>query len=138
MLSIAKAVLLSVLLASYATAAPAPALSSVPIASSSSSTAAADDSSTAVSSSTVVGSESASAASATPTVPYASDDPNYWLWNSTETTSDPQPQRGTLGGNIMGPQNVEMDRQNPDILAPPTTDSGTVYVAATYDCECCC
>ena len=80
---------------------------------------------------------SSSAAMPSPTVPYASDDPNYWLWNSTETTSDPQPQRGTLGGNIMGPQNVEMDRQNPDILAPPTTDSGTVYAVAAYDCEYC-
>ncbi|KAI1784346.1 oxalate decarboxylase [Ganoderma leucocontextum] len=60
-----------------------------------------------------------------PTVPYASDDPNYWLWNET-TTTDPQPERGKLGANIMGPQNIPIDRQNPDILAPPTTDSGTV------------
>lgn len=60
-----------------------------------------------------------------PTVAYASDDPNYWLWNET-TTIDPQPERGTLGASILGPQNVPIDRQNPDILAPPTTDSGTV------------
>ncbi|TBU23815.1 oxalate decarboxylase [Dichomitus squalens] len=60
-----------------------------------------------------------------PTVPYASDDPNYWLWNDT-TTIDPQPERGTLGASILGPQNEQIDKQNPDILAPPTTDSGTV------------
>ena len=60
-----------------------------------------------------------------PTVPYASDDPNYWLWNETPTT-DPQPERGSLGASILGPQNIDIDRQNPDILAPPTTDSGTV------------
>ncbi|KAI0759989.1 oxalate decarboxylase [Trametes elegans] len=65
------------------------------------------------------------AVSPSPTVPYASDDPNYWLWNET-TTSYPQPERGTLGADILAPQNVPIDRQNPDILAPPTTDHGTV------------
>ncbi|KAI0753051.1 oxalate decarboxylase [Daedaleopsis nitida] len=60
-----------------------------------------------------------------PTVPYASDVPNYWLWNET-TTTDPEPERGTLGATILGPQNIPLDKQNPDILAPPTTDSGTV------------
>ncbi|KAI9069577.1 oxalate decarboxylase [Trametes sanguinea] len=60
-----------------------------------------------------------------PTVPYASDDPNYWLWNET-TTDDPEPIRGSLGGSILGPQNVAIDKQNPDLLAPPTTDNGDV------------
>ncbi|KAI0767004.1 oxalate decarboxylase [Fomes fomentarius] len=60
-----------------------------------------------------------------PTVPYASDDTNYWLWNET-TTIDPEPERGTLGASILGPQNVPIAKQNPDILAPPTTDSGSV------------
>ena len=60
-----------------------------------------------------------------PTVPLASDDPNYWLWNET-TPIVPEPKRGTLGASILGPQNVPIDKQNPDILAPPTTDSGTV------------
>lgn len=64
-------------------------------------------------------------ASPSPTVPLASDDPNFWLWNET-TTTDPQPERGSLGASILGPQNVAIDRQNPDILAPPTTDQGTV------------
>ena len=70
-------------------------------------------------------SETSSAAPPSPTVPYASDDPNYPLWNA-DTKMDPQPERGQLGGTILGPQNVAIDRQNPDILAPPTTDSGTV------------
>ena len=60
-----------------------------------------------------------------PTVPYASDDPNYWLWNET-TTEDPEPIRGKLGASILGPQNIPIDKQNPDILAPPTTDAGDV------------
>ena len=67
----------------------------------------------------------ATAASASPTVPYASDDPNYWLWNDT-TTEDPQPIRGSRGASILGPQNIPLDKQNPDLLAPPTTDSGSV------------
>lgn len=60
-----------------------------------------------------------------PTVAYASDDPNYWLWTET-TGTDLQAKRGKLGASIMGPQNIPIDRQNPDILAPPTTDSGTM------------
>ena len=69
-----------------------------------------------------------------PTVPYASDDPNYPLWNE-HTTAIPQPERGQLGGTILGPQNIAIDRQNPDILAPPTTDSGTVYVVSADACR---
>ena len=38
----------------------------------------------------------------------------------------PQPTRGGEGGTDPGPRNVERDRQNPDILAPPATDSGTL------------
>ena len=64
-------------------------------------------------------------ASPSPTVPYASDDPNYWLWNET-IPGDPEPVRGKLGASILGPQNVPLDRQNPDLLAPPTTDNGNV------------
>ncbi|KAM5542854.1 hypothetical protein V8D89_003238 [Ganoderma adspersum] len=60
-----------------------------------------------------------------PTVAYASNDPNYWLWTET-TRTDPQAERGKLGASIMGPQNIPIDRQNPDMLAPPTTDSGTL------------
>ena len=38
----------------------------------------------------------------------------------------PQPQRGDDGGIDTGPRNLELDRQNPDLLAPPATDHGTV------------
>ena len=57
------------------------------------------------------------------TTAHASDDPNPVLWNLT-TTEDPQPIRGTLGAPIMAQQNVPLQQMNPDLLAPPTTDSG--------------
>ncbi|WP_433285652.1 oxalate decarboxylase family bicupin [Micromonospora sp. CA-244673] len=38
----------------------------------------------------------------------------------------PQPVRGGAGGPDVGPRNVAVDRQNPDLLTPPATDSGTV------------
>ncbi|NML66279.1 oxalate decarboxylase family bicupin [Hymenobacter sp. RP-2-7] len=38
----------------------------------------------------------------------------------------PQPQRGADGGTDTGPRNVALDRQNPDLLAPPATDHGTL------------
>src|SRR5262245_39737206 len=43
-------------------------------------------------------------------------------------TSDtlPQPQRPGRGGTDPGPRNVTRDRQNPDILTPPSTDHGTL------------
>jgi hypothetical protein len=66
-----------------------------------------------------------SAPAASPTVPYASDDPNFPLWNEYEDIT-PEPMRGTLGGTVIGPQNVPLDLENPDLLAPPTTDSGDV------------
>jgi oxalate decarboxylase len=34
--------------------------------------------------------------------------------------------RGNTGGTDLGPRNIELDRQNPDILTPPSTDSGTL------------
>ncbi|KAI6168410.1 putative oxalate decarboxylase/oxidase [Pisolithus thermaeus] len=60
-----------------------------------------------------------------PTVPYASDDPNYPLWN-LDSDITPEPIRGGLGATILGPQNVPVELQNPDALAPPTTDNGNV------------
>jgi oxalate decarboxylase family bicupin protein len=66
-----------------------------------------------------------SAPAASPTVPYASDDPNYPLWNEDEDII-PEPIRGTLGATILGPQNIPIELQNPDLLAPPTTDSGSI------------
>jgi len=70
-------------------------------------------------------SSTSSAAAATPTVPYASDDMNYSFWSKFADTT-PEPVRGTTGGSILGPQNVALERQGPDFLAPPTTDSGSV------------
>src|ERR1700694_3169155 len=38
----------------------------------------------------------------------------------------PQPQRSGVGGTDLGPRNIVRDRQNPDILVPPSTDHGTI------------
>jgi oxalate decarboxylase len=39
----------------------------------------------------------------------------------------PQPQRtGGYGGSDPGPRNLVLDRQNPDLLVPPSTDHGTL------------
>jgi len=38
----------------------------------------------------------------------------------------PEPVRDGLGATIMGPRNVELERQNPDLLASPYTDAGTI------------
>lgn len=38
----------------------------------------------------------------------------------------PQPQRRDHGGTDPGPRNVVRDRQNPDLLVPPSTDHGTL------------
>ena len=37
----------------------------------------------------------------------------------------PQPVRGDLGASILGPTNVPLQRENPDLLASPDTDAGT-------------
>jgi len=43
------------------------------------------------------------------------------------TRSDvPEPVRDGLGATIMGPRNVALERQNPDLLASPDTDAGTI------------
>jgi oxalate decarboxylase len=41
-------------------------------------------------------------------------------------TAVPEPVRDGLGATIMGPRNVELERQNPDLLASPDTDAGTI------------
>jgi Cupin len=38
----------------------------------------------------------------------------------------PQPQRSGEGGTDSGPRNLGRDRQNPDLLVPPSTDQGTL------------
>ena len=70
----------------------------------------------------------ASGPAGTLVVPFASDDPNQPLW-SQDTDIDPEPIRGNLGASVIGPQNVKLDQMNPDILAPPSTDAGTMYAA---------
>src|SRR4051794_82418 len=37
-----------------------------------------------------------------------------------------EPIRGSEGASVLGPRNVALERQNPDMTAPPSTDSGTV------------
>lgn len=59
------------------------------------------------------------------TAPYANTDPNKVLWTETQGMY-PQPVRGNLGAPMLGPQNVVIDLQNADLLAPPSTDAGTV------------
>jgi oxalate decarboxylase len=39
---------------------------------------------------------------------------------------NPQPIRDGLGAPILGPRNVALERENPDLLASPVTDSGTI------------
>ncbi|KAF9223268.1 oxalate decarboxylase [Gyrodon lividus] len=70
-------------------------------------------------------SPTSAAASASPTVPYASDDPNGILWLPSSDII-PEPERGTLGGTVIGPQNIQIDLMNADSLAPPTTDNGDI------------
>jgi hypothetical protein len=55
----------------------------------------------------------------------ASGDPNYPAYHP-DIPGDAQPIRGNLGATIIGPQNHPVQQQNPDILAPPTTDHGNV------------
>lgn len=39
---------------------------------------------------------------------------------------EPQPVRGDLGATILGPRNEPLEAQNPDMIASPCTDSGTL------------
>nr|BAQ25799.1 oxalate decarboxylase 4 [Grifola frondosa] len=135
MISLSKAIACAVLFAHYASAAPAvsysAATSSASVASSTSISASTSSSIVSVSSVTssiASASTAASAPAASPTVPYASDDPNGILWG-LNTDPDPQAIRGSLGATIMGPQNIAIDQQNPDLLAPPSTDAGSIQNA---------
>ncbi|CAE6380933.1 unnamed protein product [Rhizoctonia solani] len=102
-------------LATYASAAPAgTASTSVAVAKPTSSSAATLPSSTA-----------ATAAVPSLTVAYASDDPNGSYWSQYQSGT-PEPIIGSAGANILGPQNVPLERESPDFMAPPTTDSGSV------------
>lgn len=48
------------------------------------------------------------------------------LHESTDTDDIPQPIRGKNGATILGPRNIPLERENPDILMSPVTDAGTV------------
>ncbi|EDQ99884.1 uncharacterized protein LACBIDRAFT_315085 [Laccaria bicolor S238N-H82] len=58
-------------------------------------------------------------------IAYTDSNPNKELWHAGSKIV-PQPQRGSLGALILGPQNVPLELQNADLLAPPTTDHGSV------------
>ncbi|KAL4248726.1 RmlC-like cupin domain superfamily protein [Abortiporus biennis] len=72
----------------------------------------------AVSSSVAIGSASSAAPKPSSTVPVISTNANNVV--------APEPIRGQLGASILGPDNQPINDQNPDLLAPPTTDAGTV------------
>jgi oxalate decarboxylase len=44
----------------------------------------------------------------------------------TISNGDREPIRGTWGASILGPRNIAVERENPDLLASPETDAGTV------------
>ena len=44
----------------------------------------------------------------------------------TITNGSGEPIRGTWGAPILGPRNIPVERENPDLLASPETDAGTV------------
>lgn len=68
--------------------------------------------------------QATSAAHATATVPFISTELNEVLWNSSDPDPDPQAVRGSIGASIIGPTDNFITLENPDLLAPPTTDNG--------------
>ncbi|KAF8750800.1 Oxalate Decarboxylase [Rhizoctonia solani] len=98
--------------------APAPAVDS-------SSSVVADPSTTISSSKTNIPSSTTDSSHPSPTVPYASGDLNESYLDKFQNEL-PQPVRGSKGAKILGPQNIPLDRQNPDFLASPSTDNGAV------------
>lgn len=44
----------------------------------------------------------------------------------SSTSADPQPVVDGRGGTILGPRNLPIEQQNPDVLIAPVTDAGTV------------
>ncbi|KAJ7035345.1 oxalate decarboxylase [Mycena alexandri] len=71
-----------------------------------------------------VASPTSSGAEPTATVPFAGTDPNLPLWGLD--SGDPAPVRGSLGAPILGPSNLPLEQENPDLFAPPTTDAGSL------------
>ncbi|KAH7371318.1 oxalate decarboxylase-like protein [Cadophora sp. MPI-SDFR-AT-0126] len=60
------------------------------------------------------------------TAPGQNDDANIGASLDFTTIENPQPFRGSKGGLDPGPRTLGYDRLNPDKLAPPGTDSGSV------------
>lgn len=84
-------------------------------------------SSLATSSIVVERSSTSTAPSEAQTVPPASDDPNYPEW-SQDTNATVEAEHGTLGATILTNEDIEIEQQNPDSVAPPTTDNGILSV----------
>ncbi|EIM90954.1 oxalate decarboxylase [Stereum hirsutum FP-91666 SS1] len=122
MLTLSRQLICVVSLAVGAYTAPAASSSDVPLSLSSALSA---PSVSAASSTTETASASAAAASPSTTVPLAPTAANGPIFTPGADVQ-PSPTRGALGGSILGPQNIAIDQQNPDILAPPTTDHGDV------------
>ncbi|KAF9043730.1 oxalate decarboxylase [Hymenopellis radicata] len=57
---------------------------------------------------------------------YASTDPNGPLWDESSDPSVVESIRGKLGASIIGPNNIPVGLQNPDLIAPPSTDAGSL------------
>ncbi|QHC37483.1 oxalate decarboxylase family bicupin [Komagataeibacter xylinus] len=47
-------------------------------------------------------------------------------WKEAPADTTPQPQRGNRGGTVLGPRNLPLERENPDLMASPDTDAGTI------------
>lgn len=79
--------------------------------------------------SSVVQSSSGSSVSSAPsqeqTVAPASNDPNFQVFPQG-TNETPEAINGKLGATIIFPDNTELNQQNPDLIAPPSTDHGSV------------
>lgn len=58
-------------------------------------------------------------------IAFTDSNPNKELWHA-DSKIIPQPERGILGASILGPQNVPLELQNADTVAPPTTDHGSL------------
>lgn len=118
---------------SLAAPSPSSAVSSVPAAVNSAPASVSKAPASAVSGTPVVQSISGAAASTvsfapeSATVAPVSSFPNDPTW-SQDTTEIPEAINDNLGASIMGPENVALDQQNPDFLAPPSTDNGNMYV----------
>src|ERR1700755_2237917 len=65
-------------------------------------------------------------------IEYFKDDPYTREWkdpwdkkvDSVGNSLDPLPFRNGDGATILGPQNKDRQRQNPDMIRPPSTDHG--------------